>query len=113
MRCILALVALVAIATLVAGPAAPAPVDPKQRVTLQVKDLPLHAALAELTRQYGVRFEVAPGIPDVPVTVSARDEPLADVVQSIVRGTRGRYMGVGATLTGGVYQVRVLPYEEQ
>src|SRR3954454_6392383 len=73
MRCTLALVTLAAVAALTSSPAA-APADGERRVSLQVKDLPLRTALAELTRQYGARFEVAPDIPDVPITLSARDE---------------------------------------
>src|SRR5438034_7998142 len=55
-----------------AAQAAPSP--PERRVTLDLHDVPLRAALVKLFEGSGLNFAVEPGVPNAAITLSLRDE---------------------------------------
>ena len=69
-----------------------------------MKDAPLRSVLEQLKQQFGLHYEIAPELPELPLTLTVRDVKLRQAVALAVRqATLQRYMGVS---------IRSIPQQE-
>jgi type II secretory pathway component GspD/PulD (secretin) len=97
-------------------PAGSAPAAPNATVTLQLKETPLHQALAILFDQLGVPYSIAADVPNPPITLKVQEMPFPEALRAIVRlgSTREQVQGVGVVTravtyakTGDLYQIEL------
>jgi type II secretory pathway component HofQ len=63
---------------------APAPVEEK-RFSLDLRDVPIRQALAELFRLAERQYAIEPGVPNIPVTLNVRDVDFTTALRALVR----------------------------
>jgi hypothetical protein len=89
------------------------PQDMSTPVTLDLRDLPLRAALIQVARLARVQIDVAPDVPDVPVTMSIRDVPVQTSLRLLLRQASvplgHNRSALVAVKVGDVYHVRINP----
>jgi type II secretory pathway component GspD/PulD (secretin) len=72
--------------------------DPHQKpVTLELRDVPLRAALQALFRGTGLQYSIDPDVPDVPVTLVVRDMPFSKALRVLIRQARVSVPGLTYT----------------
>src|SRR5438105_2367767 len=88
----------------------PWPVD--RKVALDVRQVPLRAALDRLFRGSELTYAVTPGVPDVLITLKFRDTRLEDGVRALIETASTQVPGISAARDGSVYLVRIAELAE-
>ena len=83
-----------------------APSPPERRVTLDLHDIPLRAALVKLFEGSGLNFAVEPGVPNVAITLSLRDESVDTGLRRIIDSLSTQSPSVIAIRQNGLYMIK-------
>jgi len=104
-------IAAIALVLSLAAPAAraqgEAPRGADQKVTLNLRDVPLRAAIQMLFEGSGLDYAIDPAVPNVPITMTIRDVPLQSALRSLVRVASSLVPGLTFVHDGNLYVIRV------
>ncbi len=76
-------------------------------LTLNLRDTPLHDAIAALFKLARVRYEIAPEVPNVPVSLTVREMPFKTAVRTLVLVALRQVPDLTYAERDGVYDFRL------
>lgn len=104
-------IAAIALAFLLASPGAhaqgEAPRGADQKVTLNLRDVPLRAAIQMLFEGTGLDYAIDSAVPNVPITMTIRDVPFQSALRSLVRVASSLVPGLTFVHDGNLYLIRI------
>lgn len=66
-------------------------------MTVNFKDLPLHDAIREVATQAGLRYRIAPNVPNYPISLNIRDVQPEQLFTLLLRQSNSRFPNQGIT----------------
>lgn len=83
-----------------------------RKVAVNIRQVPLRAALEQLFRGSGLSYAVSSGVPDIPITLKFGDTRLEDAVRALMEAASTQVPGITAVREGSVYLVRIAELAE-
>lgn len=109
--CVLLVAGLLPASLAVSARAVPDPAS--RQVSLQLKGVPFKRAIEQLCRAQGLNCAVAKDVPDLPITLNLQSSSAVGALRILVREAEAHYAGITLSRNGDLYEVRVVPLEEQ
>lgn len=101
-------------ATLLAAPlAGPSLAQEERKVTVQFQQTPLRDAISKLFFASGLQYSIAADVPNVPITLSARDVSVPQGLRLLVRQADTLAPGLTSTKANDVYIIRMRSAEDR